>query len=71
MLSRVFLIKQGKCCGNCCLMCPYNDKHSGTSNTIRDEVLDSLEPWELEELNKDPHNITLKKQDDRNSKKPL
>ncbi|MBT7423303.1 MAG: hypothetical protein HN782_03760, partial [Candidatus Marinimicrobia bacterium] len=23
MLSRVFLIKQGKCCGNGCLMCPY------------------------------------------------
>ena len=53
-------------------MCPYDDKHSGASSTIREEVLSSLEPWEFEELNKDPnHNIILKNQDDRNSKKPL
>ena len=71
MLSKVFLIKQGKCCGNGCLMCPYNDKHSGTSNKIRDEVLNSLEPWELEELNKDPHNIIIKKKEDPNNNKPL
>ena len=71
MLSKVFLIKQGKCCGNGCLMCPYNDKHSGTSNTIRDEVLDSLEPWELEELNNNPDNIIIKRQEGSDNNKPL
>jgi|TARA_B100000405_G_scaffold281756_1_gene226353 hypothetical protein len=71
MLSKVFLIKQGKCCGNGCLMCPYNDKHSGTSNTIRDEVLDSLEPWELEELNSNPDNIIIKRQEGSDNNKPL
>ena len=52
-------------------MCPYNDKHSGTSNTIRDEVLNSLEPWELEELNDDPDNIIIKKKEDPDNNKPL
>ncbi|MBT4148842.1 MAG: hypothetical protein HOK88_03555 [Candidatus Marinimicrobia bacterium] len=46
MLSRVFLIKQGKCCGNGCLMCPYTNRHSGQSNKIKKEVLNNLEKWE-------------------------
>tara|TARA_B100000686_G_scaffold269763_1_gene285839 strand:+ start:302 stop:520 length:219 start_codon:yes stop_codon:yes gene_type:complete len=72
MLSKVFLIKQGKCCGNGCLMCPYDDKHSGVSSTIREEVLSSLEPWEFEELNKDPnHNIIIKKKEGPDNNKPL
>ena len=71
MLSKVFLIKQGKCCGNGCLMCPYDDKHSGASSTIREEVLSSLEPWELEELSNNPDNITIKKKEDPDNKKPL
>ena len=50
MLSRVFLIKQGKCCGNGCLMCPYTNRHSGQSNTIKKEVLKSLESWEIKDL---------------------
>lgn len=50
MLSKVFLIKQGKCCGNGCLMCPYVDKHSGKGTEIRKDVLGSLEEWEKEEL---------------------
>ncbi len=50
MLSKVFLIKQGKCCGNGCLMCPYIKKNSGKSTEIRKDVLDSLEKWEKEEL---------------------
>jgi len=50
MLSRVFLIKQGICCGNRCLMCPYTQKHSGNSKTIRKKVLESLEEWEKKEL---------------------
>ena len=71
MLSKVFLIKQGKCCGNGCLMCPYDNKHSGASSTIRFEVLNSLEPWELEELNNNPDNIIIKKKEDPDNNKPL
>ena len=52
MLSTVFLIKQGKCCGNGCLMCPYTKKHSGKSKTIRDDVVETLNEWEKEELKK-------------------
>ena len=52
-------------------MCPYNDKHSGTSNKIRDEVLNSLEPWELEELNSNPDNIIINKKEDSDNNKPL
>ena len=50
MLSRVLLIKQGKCCGNECIMCPYEEKHVKESKVIRKEVLDSLERWERYEL---------------------
>ena len=50
MLSRVFLIKKGKCCGLKCLMCPYKNKHSGLSNQIRQTVWDDLKEWEKEEL---------------------
>ena len=50
MLSKVFLIKRGKCCGNRCLMCPYENKHSGESNNLRIGVIDNLEDWEKEEL---------------------
>ena len=50
MLSKVFLIKQGKCCGNGCLMCPYEDKHSGKGTEIRKDVMGSLEKWEKKEL---------------------
>ena len=53
-------------------MCPYDDKHSGASSTIREEVLSSLEPWEFEELNKDPnHNIIIKKKEGPDNNKPL
>ena len=52
-------------------MCPYDDKHSGASSTIREEVLSSLEPWELEELNNNPHNIIIKKQEGPDNNKPL
>ncbi len=50
MLSRVFLIKQGKCCGNGCLMCPYVKKHSGKSSRLRKGIVKSLEKWEKSEL---------------------
>ena len=50
MLSKVFLIKRGKCCGNRCLLCPYENRHSGESNNLRIGVIDNLEDWEKEEL---------------------
>ena len=52
MLSRVFLIKQGHCCGNKCLMCPYENMHSGKSTKIRNEVIEQLEDWEKQEIQK-------------------
>ena len=52
MLSRVFLIKQGRCCGHKCLMCPYEKMHSGKSKKIRDEVIDQLQDWEKHEIEK-------------------
>tara|TARA_B100001093_G_C26800269_1_gene1003045 strand:+ start:1373 stop:1552 length:180 start_codon:yes stop_codon:yes gene_type:complete len=51
MLSKVFLITQGKCCGRKCVMCPYTNKHNGTSKIVRKEVIDTLEKWEKKELN--------------------
>ena len=53
MLSRVFLIKQGHCCGHKCLMCPYEKKHSGESKKIRDEIIDQLQDWEKHEIEKE------------------
>jgi len=50
MLSRIFLINQEKCCGLECLMCPYENKHSGLSSIIRQEVWNELEDWEKEQL---------------------
>lgn len=50
MLSRFFLIKQGKCCGNKCLMCPYYIKHDKGARQIRKEVLEDLESWEKQQL---------------------
>ena len=52
MLSRVFLIKQGHCCGHKCLMCPYKDMHSGKSTKIRNDVIEKLQGWEKEEIKK-------------------
>ena len=52
MLSRVFLIKQGHCCGHKCLMCPYEAMHSGKSKKIRNDVIVQLQDWEKEEIKK-------------------
>ena len=52
MLSIVFLIKQGHCCGHKCLMCPYEKMHSGKSKKIRNEVIMQLQDREKEELKK-------------------
>ena len=50
MLSKVFLINQGKCCGRKCVMCPYTNRHKGTSTTVRKKVIETLEKWEKKEL---------------------
>ena len=52
MLSRVFLIKQGHCCGHKCLMCPYEKMHSGKSKKIRNDVIAQLQDWEKQEIRK-------------------
>ena len=35
MLSREYLIKQGKCCGEGCLMCPYEPENEKGATEIR------------------------------------
>lgn len=35
ILSREFLLKQGKCCGSGCKMCPYEPKHLQNSQKIK------------------------------------
>ena len=50
MLSRLFLLKNKICCGNGCLMCPYEKMHSGKSKKIRAEVIDQLQDWEKHEI---------------------
>lgn len=52
MLSKVFLIKQKKCCGNGCKQCPYENQHSGESRKLRKDVLSNLEIWEIAEIEK-------------------
>ena len=50
MLSRVFLINQNKCCARKCLMCPYEQKHSGKSSMVRKEIIKDLDEWELKQI---------------------
>ena len=59
MLSRIFLIKQRACCGNGCLMCPYNEKHIKGSKIICRDVANSLEDWEKKEILKSKIKIKL------------
>jgi|TARA_X000001036_G_C20369920_1_gene680077 hypothetical protein len=48
MLSRLFLLKNKKCCGEGCLMCPYEPKHCQNSEKIRTEVLEICSKEELD-----------------------
>jgi len=50
LLSKVFLIKQGQCCGLECSLCPYIPKYSGLTNKLCPKVLKNLEEWEKSEL---------------------
>tara|TARA_X000001036_G_scaffold270334_1_gene251015 strand:- start:44 stop:211 length:168 start_codon:yes stop_codon:yes gene_type:complete len=52
MLSRLFLIKNKKCCGNGCFMCPYSPKHEKSSYLLREDVLKNLNKDEYIIINK-------------------
>ena len=52
MLSRTFLIKNKKCCGNGCFMCPYKPKHYKDSSILREDVLKNLNKDEYIIINK-------------------
>ena len=41
MLSREYLIKQGQCCREGCLMCPYNPENQKGATEIRTIISDS------------------------------
>jgi hypothetical protein len=47
MLSRLLLLKNNKCCGEGCLMCPYEPKHMVNSKLIRKDVLDICSEEEI------------------------
>tara|TARA_Y100000768_G_scaffold89832_1_gene64653 strand:+ start:42 stop:203 length:162 start_codon:yes stop_codon:yes gene_type:complete len=50
MLSRLFLLNNGKCCGNGCLMCPYEPKHCKDSKIVRNEIYTNSRKEELKEI---------------------
>ena len=52
MLSRLFLIKNAKCCGEGCLMCPYKPKHFKGSTVIRKDILKVCTDEELNYIKK-------------------
>ena len=51
MLSRLLLLKNKTCCGNGCLMCPYEPKHSQNSSIVRLEVIKVCNSEELKVIN--------------------
>ncbi len=52
MLSRLFLLKNKKCCGEGCLMCPYEPQHSLNSKIIRKEIIQVCNEEELDVINR-------------------
>lgn len=52
MLSRIILLKNGSCCGNGCLMCPYYPRHSGNTKIISKKVYKDLDDLEIIEIKK-------------------
>tara|TARA_B100001029_G_C15042667_1_gene444786 strand:+ start:1587 stop:1787 length:201 start_codon:yes stop_codon:yes gene_type:complete len=59
LLSKLYLIKQGKCCGHGCFQCPYDPPHSGMTNKININIYKNLEEWELNELKNEGINCSL------------
>ncbi len=58
MLSRLMLLKNSRCCGEGCLMCPYEPKHVQSSNIVRKEVIKICTKEELNVINK--FNVSIK-----------
>lgn len=52
MLSRLILLKNSRCCGEGCLMCPYDPKHVKNSNIIKKEIVEICTEEELDIINK-------------------
>ncbi len=52
MLSRLFLLKKKKCCGEGCFMCPYEPKNFQNSEIIRKDVIEICTNEELDIINK-------------------
>ncbi len=52
MLSRLMLLKNSSCCGEGCLMCPYEPKHVKNSKTINKEIVEICTQEELKIINK-------------------
>ena len=52
MLSRLILLKNKKCCGRECLMCPYEPKHFKDSIIIRKNIIHDFNDEELDFINK-------------------
>ena len=52
MLSRLFLLKNKKCCGEGCLMCPYEPKHSKNSVDVCKKIISICTKEELLEIKK-------------------
>ena len=52
MFSRLFLLKNNKCCGEGCFMCPYDPKHSQDSEIVRKEVLKICSKEELDMISR-------------------
>tara|TARA_B100000530_G_C15785430_1_gene419341 strand:- start:343 stop:510 length:168 start_codon:yes stop_codon:yes gene_type:complete len=51
MLSRLMLLKNSRCCGEGCFMCPYEPRHDKNSRTIRKEVIKICTKEELNIIN--------------------
>ena len=45
------LLKNKKCCGEGCLMCPYEPKHFQNSTIIRKEIIEVCTKEELQTIN--------------------
>ncbi len=52
MLSTLILLKNKKCCGEGCLMCPYEPKHFKDSVVIRKDIKKNCTKEELNVINK-------------------
>ena len=52
MLSRLILLKNTRCCGEGCHMCPYEPKHVKNSKNIRNEIFEICTKEEIDIINK-------------------